>query len=145
KLLAFGFDEFEEKEVLEAGYTIDGEDEPVTKRKEKQVPVQIEESDEAHINKGDEDKYSLECDIDKDVVDEEGKLKAPVEIGEKFGTAQLAFDEDEDFGYILDDDKTVSAEVVAAEDVDKKNWFSLMLGGIGSFFSNLYHKFMDLF
>ncbi|HLR53572.1 MAG TPA: serine hydrolase [Pseudogracilibacillus sp.] len=145
KLLDYGFDEFEEKELFEAGYTFDGEDVPVTKGKEKQVPVQLEESVEAPIKKGDEDKYSLEFDIDKDVVDEEGNLKAPVEKGEKIGTAQLAFDEDEDFGYILDDDKTVSAEVVAAEDVDKKNWFSLMLGGIGSFFSNLYHKFMDLF
>lgn len=145
KLLDYGFDEFEEKELFEAGYTFDDQDVPVTKGKEKSVAVQLKDNVEAPIKKGDEDKYSLDYDIDKDVVDEEGNLKAPVKKGEKIGTAQLEFDEDEDFGYILDDDKTVSAEVVAAEDVDKKNWFSLMLGGIGTFFSDLYHKFMDLF
>src|SRR5699024_2399752 len=79
KLLDYEFDEYEEKELFEAGYTFDGEDVPVTKGKEKQVPVQLEESVEAPIKKGDEDKYSLEFDIDKDVVDEEGNLKAPVE------------------------------------------------------------------
>src|SRR5699024_1275159 len=58
KLLDYGFGEFEEKELFEAGYTFDGEDVPVTKGKEKQVPVQLEESVEAPIKKGDEDKYS---------------------------------------------------------------------------------------
>src|SRR5699024_5319843 len=72
KLLDYGFDEFEEKELFEAGYTFDGEDVPVTKGKEKQVPVQLEESVEAPIKEGDEDEYALEVEMCEDVVDGEG-------------------------------------------------------------------------
>src|SRR5699024_9692667 len=90
--------------------------------------------------------YHLEYTFDKDKVTEDGELTAPVEKGEKIGTAKVVYDGDDDYGYITDTadaqaDHTI--DIVANDDVEKSNWFMLILGAIGSFFSNLFHTIVE--
>jgi D-alanyl-D-alanine carboxypeptidase (penicillin-binding protein 5/6) len=146
KLLDYGFDQFEEIELFPAGYSFDKNGTvPVIKGKKDSVGVALKDAVTSIVKKGNEDKYKVEFDLDKKLVNDKGELEAPIKKGDKIGTAKLKFDGEEDFGYILDTDKKVSVDVIAENDVDKKNWFSLMLGAIGQFFTNLYHKFMGLF
>src|SRR5699024_11464131 len=95
---------------------------------------------------GTEDKYNIQVNVDESLLNDDGELSAPIKKGTKIGTVELTMEDGEDFGYIFDnDDEQGAAEIVASEDVDKKNWFSLMLGAIGQIFTNLYDKFIGLF
>src|SRR5699024_9444980 len=95
---------------------------------------------------GAEDKYNIQVNAGESLLNDDGELSAPIKKGTKIGTVELTMEDGEDFGYILDnDDEQAAAKSVAPQDVDKKNWFSLMLGAIGQFFANLYDKFMGLF
>lgn len=146
KLLDYGFSQFEDVEVFPAGYKVkDNSTIPVVKGKEDKVEVALKDGITIPTVKGTEKDYKVEYKIDKKLVNEDGELEAPIKKGEKVGVAELVFDGEEDFGYILDDEKKVSVDLVTTQDVDKKNWFSLMLGAIGQFFTNLYDKFMGLF
>jgi D-alanyl-D-alanine carboxypeptidase (penicillin-binding protein 5/6) len=142
KLFDYGFNEFTMQEVFPEGY--EKKDEPalpVAKGKVKDVKVAIKDAVKTPVKKGDEENYSLKYHIDKDKLNKDGKLKAPIKKGEKVGTAELVFDGD-DYGYLTDKDKH-TVELVAAEEVGKKNWFMLALGGIGSFFANLFTTIID--
>lgn len=146
KLLDYGFSQFEDVEVFPAGYKVkDNSTIPVAKGKEDKVEVALKDGITIPTVKGTEKDYKVEYKIDKKLVNGDGELEAPIKKGEKVGVAELVFDGEEDFGYILEDEKKVSVDLVTTQDVDKKNWFSLMLGAIGQFFTNLYDKFMGLF
>lgn len=147
KLMDYGFDKFEEQELFPAGYDeFEGNTLPVEKGKKEKVSVELADKILMTIQKGTEDKYDIEVDVDDELLNDEGEITAPIEKGEKIGTASLTMEDEEDFGYILDNTKEQGAvDIIAAEDVDKKNWFSLMLSAIGQFFTNLYDKFIGLF
>ena len=146
KLLDHGFNQFEVAELFKAGYQMqDQPSVPVAKGKETSVDIALEDGISIPIAKGTEEDYQVKFNLDEEAFDENGELVAPIKKGDKVGTAELIFDEGEDFGYILDSEKEVSVDIVAMNDVEKKNWFMLMLGAIGQFFANLYHNFMDLF
>ena len=74
--------------------------------------------------------------IDKEKLDEDGNLVAPVEKGEVVGYLTYEYEGD-DLGFIYPD-QHVKVDVVAMETVEKANWFVLMLRGIGGFFGNLW-------
>lgn len=146
KLLDYGFNQFDKVDLFAADYSLDGKsDLPVAKGKEDSVKIGLEEGISEMIKNGSEENYSIEYKIDESLLDADGKLIAPIKKGEIVGKAELIVDEKQDYGYILEELKDNSVNLVATEDVEKKNWFSLMLSGIGSFFSNLYHKVIDLF
>ena len=45
----------------------------------------------------------------------------------------------EKFGFLTDEgQKKIRVDVIAAEDVEKSNWFVLMMRGIGHFFGDLW-------
>src|SRR5699024_9319163 len=79
-----------------------------------------------------EDKYTLEYTFDEDVLNEDGELTAPIEKGDKVGTAKLVFD-GEDYGYISEDMFDHTVDIVAADNVEKNNCFMLMISVIGDF------------
>ena len=146
KLLDYGFSQFNVTELFKAGYELqDKPSVPVTKGKEKKVDIALKEDISIPIEKGTEESYRIEYNFDESAFNENGELVAPIKKGDKVGTAELVFDGGEEFGYILDGESKVSVDLVTTSDVDKKNWFSLMLGAIGQFFVNLYDKFMGLF
>ncbi|MEI3611094.1 D-alanyl-D-alanine carboxypeptidase family protein [Pseudogracilibacillus sp. SO30301A] len=146
KLLDYGFNQFDVTELFKAGYQVQDEPSvPVTKGKEETVDIALKEDISIPIEKGKEENYHIEYKLDESVFNENGELVAPIKKGDKVGTAELVFDDGAEFGYILDGENKISVDLVTTSDVDKKNWFSLMLGAIGQFFVNLYDNFMGLF
>jgi len=146
KLLDYGFNQFEKTELFKAGYKSEKQPSlPVAKGKEESVDIVLKEGISVPIEKGTEENYSIEYNLDDAVLNDDGALVAPIEKGEKVGTAELVIDGEEDFGYILDEENKISVDLVTTEEVEKKNWFSLMLGAIGQFFVNLFTKVMNLF
>ncbi|TQS76362.1 D-alanyl-D-alanine carboxypeptidase [Ornithinibacillus gellani] len=145
KLLDFGFDQFEDKELFPAGYTLKNKSTiPVVKGKEKSVDIETKEAFQIPILKGEEDQYSIDYHIDKSLLDKEGNLVAPIKKGSKVGTAELVYEGD-DFGYIFGGkDKKIEVDLVTKQDVEKKNWFMLTLSAIGDFFSNLFTSIVDM-
>ncbi|HLR02361.1 MAG TPA: serine hydrolase [Virgibacillus sp.] len=148
KLLDYGFSKFDTEEIFPEGYQLDDEKTmPVAKGKDKSVSISTADSYSAPVQKDDADNYHIEYTFDKDVLNDDGKLTAPVEKGDKVGVAKVTYDGDDDFGYITDTedeqaDQTI--DIVADDDVEKNNWFMLILGAIGSFFSNLFHSIVDM-
>lgn len=146
KLLDYGFNQFEVIELFKEGYKLKDEPSvPVAKGKEETVDIALKEGISIPVQKGTEENYRIEYKLDEKAFNENGELVAPIKKGDKVGTAELVFDDGEDFGYILDGENKVSVDLVTTDDVEKKNWFSLMLGAIGQFFVNLFNNFMDLF
>lgn len=138
KLLDYGFSQSEEVELFPAGYQLENESViPVAKGKEETVEISLSEAITTPIIKGTEENYTVTYQIDEDILNEEGEIEAPIEKGEKVGTAELVFDGGADFGYILDGEKKISVDLVTTSDIEKKNWFSLILGLIGQFFTNM--------
>lgn len=146
RLLDYGFNSFEEVELFEAGYKLEDESTiPVAKGKEDSVEVVLGESISYPIRKGAEENYRIKYEIDEELLNEDGELEAPIKKGDKVGRAVLTYDGEESFGNIADSEDEIAVDLVANEDVDKKNWFSLMLSSIGEFFSNLFKKVVDFF
>lgn len=145
KLFDYGFDEFEEVELFPSDYEFPNNELSVVKGKEDSVKLKTTEPIKTMIKKGTEDDYSLQFTADKDALDEDGNLVAPVKDSKKVGIVNLKVDGDTDFGYILDKDKNYTSEVVTMNEVEKKSWFSLTLGSIGNFFSGLTDKIKGVF
>lgn len=144
RLMDYGFGQFENTELFAAGYQLkDKETIPVAKGKEDQVAVSIGEGISLPIKKGDEELYKLEYSIDKDKLNEDGELVAPVKKGDKIGTAQLVFTGDNDYGYITNT-TNLSVDLIADESVEKSNWFMLALGAVGDFFSGIFSSVVDM-
>ncbi|WP_240508018.1 serine hydrolase [Virgibacillus indicus] len=143
KLLDYGFNQFENQELFSAGYQVEGESAiPVAKGKEDTVDVSIKEGISIPVKPEDAEAYSIKYNIDKDKLNADGKLTAPIEKGEKIGTAELVFDGETNYGYIFSDsNKTV--DLVADDAVEKSNWFMLTLQSIGDFFANLFTTAVD--
>lgn len=148
ELLDYGFSEFDSEEIFAEGdQAEDDKTLPVAKGKDKSVDISIADSFSAPVREDDKDDYKLEFAPDKDKLNDDGELTAPVEKGDKVGTATIVYDGDDDNGYLFDtedeaDEQTV--DVVANDSVDKSNWFMLMMGAIGGFFSNIYHSIVDM-
>ncbi len=144
KLLDYGYENFEVTELFPAGYQLEDEKElPVAKGKEKQVSISTAKEFQIPIKKDTEDQYEVEYHIDQEKVNEDGALVAPVKKGDVIGTAELIFTGEDDYGYIDENKSSEIVDVVADEDVDKSNWFMIILGAIGDFFSQLFTSIID--
>ncbi|MGY0694174.1 serine hydrolase [Virgibacillus sp. FSP13] len=144
KLLDYGFSNFQTKELFAKGYQLkDKETLPVAKGKEDKVEIATNKAIKAPVKKGQEKKYNITYKIDKDKLNKDGELKAPIKKGEKIGTAEVTFGGENDYGYIDGAKSNDTVDIVTTEDVEKDNWFMLLLGAIGSFFSNLFSTIVD--
>ncbi|WP_181350828.1 serine hydrolase [Thalassobacillus sp. CUG 92003] len=145
KLFDFGFNNFESKELFPAGHQLEGESElGVVKGKEDNVEIESAEAIQTMVQNGEEDKYSMEYKLDEDALNKDGELVAPVEEGQKVGTAQLVYSGEQSHGNILNDTSgQQSVELVASSAVEKSNWFMLMIGSVGDFFSDVFSSAAD--
>ncbi|WP_370459714.1 serine hydrolase [Oceanobacillus sp. AG] len=144
KLLDYGFNNFASEELFPAGHQLEDKGTlPVAKGKEKEVSVSISEGIAIPIQSEEAELYSLEYNIDEEKLNDDGKIVAPIEKGEKLGTATLVYQgEATDHGYIFDQESVV-VDVVSDEAVEKANWFMLTLGAIGDFFGNVFTTAVD--
>ncbi|MEN2766772.1 D-alanyl-D-alanine carboxypeptidase family protein [Ornithinibacillus xuwenensis] len=142
-LMDYGFNQFETKELFPAGYQLEDQKTlPVAKGKEDTVEISISEGFTVPIAKGEEEQYSIAYKIDKDLLNEDGELVAPIKKGEKIGTAELVYNGEDNFGYIFNAEH-LNVDIVADESVEKSNWFMLALGAIGDFFSGIFSSIVD--
>ncbi|WP_382401371.1 D-alanyl-D-alanine carboxypeptidase family protein [Lentibacillus salinarum] len=144
KLLDYGFDEFETQEIFPAGYQLEDEATiPVSKGKEDTVAVATKEAFSTPVKGDQADSYSITYQLDEEKLNGDGELAAPIEKGEKVGTAEIVYDGDGDYGFITPNGGNGSIDLVAQDTVEKNNWFMLTLGAIGSFFGNLFNTVVD--
>ena len=88
------------------------------------------------MKKGEADDVKTKLVINKDKLDEEGNLVAPVKKGEKIG--YLTVETGNNYGTIAGDSKGVRVDVVTAEAVEKANWFVLSMKAVGGFFGDMW-------
>lgn len=144
KLMNYGFNEFTEQKLFDAGDTVEGvETLPVAKGKEDQVKVALESDVTRMIKNDEEGQYELTYTLNEDVLDKNGALVAPIEEGTVVGTATLTYSGEENYGNIDTTKDQTSVELVTTEAVEKDNWFMLVLGVIGDFFVSLYQTVAD--
>ncbi|WP_246202650.1 serine hydrolase [Virgibacillus doumboii] len=143
KLMDYGFSQFEKKELFPKGYQLEDKSTlPVAKGKEDNVEIATKDDFTIPVKQGQEKNYSIKYNIDKDKLNKEGELTAPIKKGEKIGTAELVF-EGNDYGYISAGIGDSTVDIVAQKSVEKDNWFMLTLGAIGDFFANLFSTVVD--
>lgn len=124
KLLNYGFNTFEMKEVLTAEQEVDAmKTVEVKKAVHTQVPVMTERSLSILVKKGTKDEQIVKT---AETIDE-SKLVAPVSKGDVLGKVTVTYN-----------DQKFEVNLVAKEDVKKANWFKLMLRSIRGFFANLF-------
>ncbi|MFS8631660.1 MAG: D-alanyl-D-alanine carboxypeptidase, partial [Bacillales bacterium] len=142
KLLDYGFSNYSIKELYPKGYQLKGKSTlPVVKGKEKAVAIATDKPLSLVVKNGEEKNYRPVYVFDKKKLTDNGELTAPVKKGEKVGTLTIVpVDEKQaDLKFLTKDgEKYITVDVVAGEDVEKANWFILMLQGIGGFFSDLW-------
>src|SRR5690625_3537418 len=140
KLLDYGFNRFSKQEIFPAGYQLKDESEiNVSKGKEKTVEVETAKSFERMIQKGEEENYEIVYHFDDEHFSDVGMLVAPIEKGTVIGTAELSTKKDDEI-FIYEKDENRLVDLVVSSDVERSNWFMILLGGIGDFFTNIFQK-----
>lgn len=127
------------QEIIPEGYQLEDQKTiAVTKGKEKEVGIQTATALSLVISGDEKDQFTPVLTLNKDLLDEEGRLTAPVKKGDVVGTLTITSDK-VDLSFVGSDyEKSLVVDVIATEDVEKSNWFVLMFRGIGSFFGNLW-------
>jgi len=137
KLMNYAYATFKKEKVLPANYQVKGKETlSVVKGKEKSVKVQSEKAIELLVENGEKDNYKTDLVIDKNKLNDDGKLTAPIKKGEKLGYITVTPKKGKDYGYINGD--PVKVNVVAAESVEKANWFVLSMRAVGGFFGDVW-------
>ncbi|PJN91472.1 D-alanyl-D-alanine carboxypeptidase family protein [Bacillus sp. mrc49] len=137
KLMDYAYATFKKEKVLPAKYQVKGEETlSVVKGKEKSVKIESEKAIELLVENGGKDNYKTDLVIDKNKLNEAGKLTAPIKKGEKLGYITVTPKKGEDYGYI--NGNSTKVNVVAAETVEKANWFVLSMRAVGGFFGDVW-------
>ncbi|MCY9141559.1 D-alanyl-D-alanine carboxypeptidase family protein [Peribacillus frigoritolerans] len=137
KLMNYAYATFKKEKVLPANYQVKGKETlSVVKGKGKDVKIQSEKAIELLVENGGKDNYKTDLVIDKNKLNDDGKLTAPIKKGEKLGYITVTPKKGEDYGYINGD--PVKVNVVAAESVEKANWFVLSMRAVGGFFGDVW-------
>ncbi|WP_420798990.1 serine hydrolase [Paenisporosarcina cavernae] len=135
-LFNYGFSQFSKEELVPAGYTFEKQKTiPVIKGKEDKVKIAVKDPIEMVIKTSEKDMYQAVFEKDSKKL-KDGALEADVKEGTVVGSVNLEKAEGEDYGFVSDQDAISS--VVTTEAVERANWFSLTMQGIGHFFSNLF-------
>lgn len=136
KVLDYGFNNFELKQVVAAKTAVTGaETAPVEKGKESTVPVVTENAVSFIVPKGTE---TIEPEF---TVNFEGDgLVAPVEAGTKAGTITYTYKVEG-----MDETQEQTVNLITSEKVEKAGWFRLMFRAIGDFFGDMFDSIKNLF
>lgn len=140
KMFDYAFSNFGKEELFPENYQVKGKKTlPVTKGKEDKVKIQTKDPITMVIKNGEKENYKPSLVLDKKKLNDKGELTAPIKKGEKVGTLTIKVEKDQDIEFLTENGKDkIQVDVVAAQDVEKANWFVLMMRGIGSFFGNLW-------
>jgi D-alanyl-D-alanine carboxypeptidase (penicillin-binding protein 5/6) len=140
KLLDYGFSNYSLKELYPAGYQLKGKSTlPVVKGKEKSVTIVTKKPLSLVVKNGEEKNYKPVYVIDKKKLTKNGELTAPIKKGEKVGYMTVKYMGEDNYGYLTPDgENAVKVDLVTKKNVEKANWFVLMMRGIGGLFSDVW-------
>ncbi|UNK18562.1 D-alanyl-D-alanine carboxypeptidase [Paenibacillus sp. N3/727] len=136
KLLDYGFNNFEVKQIIDGNTVVEGfETVDVKKGKETEVKLVTNKPLSFMVPKGsDGSSVTFEGKIDNE------NLTAPVKKGTKAGTVT--------YTYKIEGMKNVqkgTVDLVTYEDTEKAGWFKLFLRAIQQFFADLFESIKNLF
>ncbi|UOE55528.1 D-alanyl-D-alanine carboxypeptidase [Cytobacillus oceanisediminis] len=140
KMFDFGFSNFTKEEIVPANYQVKGQKTvPVIKGKEDKVKISSKEAIEMVVRNGEKENFKPVLVLDKKKLNENGELTAPIKKGEKIGYLTIESKEDGKLEFLSDKGKgNIQVDVVAAESVEKANWFVLTMRSIGGFFGDVW-------
>jgi D-alanyl-D-alanine carboxypeptidase (penicillin-binding protein 5/6) len=140
KILDYAFNNFAKEEIVSKDYQVKGyKSLPVIKGKEDQVKIQTKDSISLVLQGGEKENFQPVLTLDKDKLNEDGELTAPIKKGDKVGTLTIESKDEQAIQFLnAAGQKSVTVDVVAASDVEKANWFVLMMRGIGGFFGDIW-------
>lgn len=137
KVLDFGFNNFEIKQVIAPKAVVKGhETVPVLKGKEKEVPVVTDQAVTFIVPKGTVNPQI----VSKVQTNDPATLVAPIAQSAKVGKVSYSYKVD---GMSQVQQKTVN--LITTEEAEKAGWFKLLLRAIGEFFSDLFQGIKNLF
>lgn len=141
KLMDYAFATFNKEKVLPAGYQGKEKNLPVVKGKEDRVKINTKDPIQLVIKNGEKGNYQPEVVLDKEKLNKDGQLTAPVKKGEKIGYVTVKPKEGNDYGFITSEgSKSIKVDLVAAESVEKANWFVLSMRAVGGFFGDVWNS-----
>lgn len=140
KLMDFAFNSFKKEELIPKHYQVKGSKTlPVAKGKEDSVKIYTKDAIQSVVGTDEKNQYEFVLEIDKKKLNEDGALTAPIKKGDKVGTLTIKPKEGEEANYLSEEgQKSTAVDVIAANDVEKANWFILMMRGIGGFFGDIW-------
>lgn len=137
KVLDYGFNNFETKQIVPPKTTVVGtETVTVKKAKNTEVPVVTDQGVSFVVPKG-VDTSAVQANVS---LSDESTLTAPLKQGTKVGTVTYSFKAP---GMDQTLEKTVN--LITAEEAEKAGWFKLLMRAIGDFFGDLFNGIKNLF
>lgn len=137
KLYDWAFTNLERKTIVQPKSVVESaETVKLAKGKSKTVAIATESDFSLMVKKG----STPQAVVSSTSLPADGELVAPVKVGQKIGTVTYEF-KDPESGSVV----TKQLNLVATQDVEKAGWFSLMMRGIGEFFSGLFKGIVNLF
>ncbi|MBT2583979.1 D-alanyl-D-alanine carboxypeptidase [Planococcus sp. ISL-109] len=131
-LLDYGFDEFEEVEIMKADQQFMGQETlPVSKGEQEQVAIAIKEPIQLMVKATEQGAYRTELELS-----EQAPIEAAVEEGQLLGKVRILDPEGKEVMYL--NGVEPAADVVAAEAVARANWFTLSMKGAVDFIKSLF-------
>ncbi|MEF2968953.1 D-alanyl-D-alanine carboxypeptidase family protein [Paenibacillus sp. M1] len=136
KVLDYGFNNFETKQIIPPKSTVAGtETVTVKKAKNTSVPVVSDQAVSFVVPKG-ADISTVEAKV---TLSNE-TLTAPLKQGTKVGTVTYSY---KPAG--MDQTLEQTVNLITAQDAEKANWFKLLMRAIGEFFGDLFNGIKNLF
>ena len=138
-LLDYGFGHFETTKLLDKGYAPKGKKSlPVSKGKTDKVSIASNKPISMLIEKGTKKQYKPEFTINQSKLSKKGKLTAPVKKGTVVGQVKMTYTGGKSYGYLTNSNNQNVSPVVTTGSVQKASWFTLMMRGVGGFFSGIF-------
>lgn len=140
KMFDYAFSNFSKEEIVPANYKVKGKESlPVAKGKEDKVEIETTEPISMVVKNGEKENYKPVLVIDEKKLNKDGQLTAPIKKGDKIGYLTVESTGDGEVEFLAEDgENMLQVDVVAAADVEKANWFVLMMRGIGGFFGDIW-------
>ncbi|MFT8872781.1 MAG: serine hydrolase [Sporolactobacillus sp.] len=138
-LFDYGYQQFALKTIAKKGQLIKGKTAIVHNGKQAQVKLAFGGTVTQIVTNGEKSAASYDIVLDRNKLNKDGSIEAPVKMGERVGYAVVKPAN----ATLYPDAQKVP--VIAASEVDRSNWFVRLFHAIGGLFSGLFHWIANLF
>jgi D-alanyl-D-alanine carboxypeptidase (penicillin-binding protein 5/6) len=140
KMMDYAFSNYTKEKLIPQHYQVKGQKTlPVIKGKDNKVEIYTKTPINMVILNGEKQNYKPVLVLDKTKLNKNGELTAPIKKGEVLGYVEMVPKNGEKLSFLTKEgEQKAQASVVAAQDVEKANWFVLSMRGIGGFFGGFF-------